>query len=66
VAITQGVRQDEVLRGLGIGAETKDICEEEVEGIWKQELSRIRKEVRSKEPNANKATDLGFDDASED
>jgi cell division control protein 6 len=66
VALTQGVRQDEVLRGLGIGAETKDICEEEVEGIWKQELARIRKEVRSKEPNANPAADLGFDDASED
>ena len=65
VAITQGVRQDEVLRGLGIGAETKDICEEEVEGIWKQELARIRKEVRTREPNANPA-DLGFDDANED
>ncbi len=65
VALSQGVRQDEVLRGLGIGAETKDICEEEVEGIWKRELSRIRKEVRSKEPNANPA-DLGFDDANED
>jgi cell division control protein 6 len=65
VAITQDVRQDEVLRGLGIGAETKDICEEEVEGIWKQELARIRKEIRSKEPNGNPAN-LGFDDASED
>jgi cell division control protein 6 len=65
VALTQGVRQDEVLRGLGIGAETKDICEEEVEGIWKRELARIRKEVRSNEPNPNPA-DLGFDDASED
>lgn len=63
--LTQDVRQDEVLRGLGIGAETKDICEEEVEGIWKQELARIRKEVRSKGPSANPA-DLGFDDASED
>ena len=65
VALTQGVRQDEVLRGLGIGAEAKDICEEEVEGIWKQELARIRKEVRSREPNAG-PTDLGFDDATED
>ena len=65
VALTQGVRQDEVLRGLGIGAETKDICEEEVEGIWKRELARIRKEARSKESNTNPA-DLGFDDASED
>ncbi len=65
VALTQGVRQDEVLRGLGIGAESKDICEEEVEGIWKRELARIRKEVRSKEPNASTA-DLGFVDATED
>lgn len=64
-ALMQGVRQDEVLRGLGIGAETKDICEEEVEGIWNRELTRIRKEVRSKEPNANPAH-LGFDDAGED
>lgn len=66
VTLTQGVRQDEVLRGLGIGAETKDICEEEVEGIWKQELARIRKEARNKGPNANPVADRGFDDASED
>jgi cell division control protein 6 len=65
VALTQGVRPDEVLRGLGIGAEAKDICEEEVEGIWKHELARIRKEVRSQKPNAGPAN-LGFEDATED
>jgi cell division control protein 6 len=65
VALTEGVRPDEVLRGLGIGAETKDICEEEVEGIWKRELSRIRKEARVQQPNVD-STNLGFDDATED
>jgi hypothetical protein len=65
VALTQGVSPDEVLRGLGIGAEAKDICEEEVEGIWKHELARIRKEVRSQKPNAGPAN-LGFEDATED
>ncbi|KAI0000452.1 P-loop containing nucleoside triphosphate hydrolase protein [Russula vinacea] len=65
VALMQGVRPDEVLRGLGIDAEAKDICEEEVEGIWKHELTRIRKEVRSQKPNAGPAN-LGFEDATED
>jgi cell division control protein 6 len=65
VALMQGVRPDEVLRGLGIDAEAKDICEEEVEGIWKHELTRIRKEVRSQKPNAGSAN-LGFEDATED
>jgi len=65
VALMEGVRHDEVLRGLGIGAETKDICEEEVEGIWKRELAQIRKEVRTQQPGAN-PVDFGFDDATED
>ncbi|KAI0302555.1 P-loop containing nucleoside triphosphate hydrolase protein [Russula brevipes] len=65
VALMEGVRPDEVLRGLGVGAETKDICEEEVEGIWKRELSRIRKEIRIQKPSADLG-ELGFDDASED
>jgi cell division control protein 6 len=65
VTLTEGIRHDEVLRGLGIGAETKDICEEEVEGIWKRELAQIRKEVRTQLPGANPA-DFGFDDATED
>jgi cell division control protein 6 len=64
VALVEGVRLDEVLRGLGIGAETKDICEEEVEGIWKRELARIRKEVRTQRPSGQTA--LCFDDATED
>jgi cell division control protein 6 len=65
IALVEGVRPDEVLRGLGIGAEKKDICEEEVEGIWKRELSRIRKEARIQKPSADSTT-LGFDDATED
>jgi len=64
VALTEGIRLDEVLRGLGIGAETKDICEEEVERIWKRELARIRKEVRTQQPSGQAA--LCFDDATED
>lgn len=65
VALMEGVRHDEVLRGLGISAETKDICEEEVEGIWKRELAQIRKEARMQQPGANPAA-FGFDDATED
>jgi cell division control protein 6 len=65
VALMEGVRHDEILRGLGIGAETKDICEEEVEGIWKRELAQIRKEVRVQQPGAN-PVGFSFDDATED
>ncbi|KAH9994982.1 P-loop containing nucleoside triphosphate hydrolase protein [Russula compacta] len=65
VALTEGVRPDEVLRGLGIDAETKDICEEEVKGIWKRELARISKEIRAQKPSA-RPTDVGFDEATED
>jgi len=65
VALMEGVRHDEVLRGLGIGAETKDICEEEVEGIWERQLAQIRKEVRMQQPGANPAA-FGFEDATED
>jgi cell division control protein 6 len=65
LTLIEGVRPDEVLRGLGIGAETKDICEEEVEGIWKRELVQIRKAVRAQQPSSSLA-DLGFDDAMED
>ena len=64
VALVGGVRQDEILRGLGIGAEAKDICEEEVEEIWTRELARIRKEV-SIQPSMAQGR-LGFDDATED
>ncbi|KAF8271256.1 P-loop containing nucleoside triphosphate hydrolase protein [Lactarius quietus] len=65
VALVDGLRQDELLRGLGIGAEAKDICEEEVEEIWTCELARIRKEApipQSSMPQVG----LGFDDATED
>jgi cell division control protein 6 len=64
VALVEGIRPDELLRGLGIGAEIKDICEEEVEGIWKRELAQIRKAVRAQQPSAS-AADIGFD-ATED
>jgi cell division control protein 6 len=65
VTFVEGIRPDEVLRGLGIDAEKKDICEEEVEGIWKRELSRIRKEARIQQPSIDPIT-LGFDDATEE
>ncbi|KAH9978853.1 P-loop containing nucleoside triphosphate hydrolase protein [Lactifluus volemus] len=65
VTFVEGIRPDEVLRGLGIDAEKKDICEEEVEGIWKRELSRIRKETRIRQPSTDTIT-LGFDDATEE
>ncbi|KAH9045098.1 P-loop containing nucleoside triphosphate hydrolase protein [Lactarius hengduanensis] len=65
VALVEGVRQDELLRGLGIGAETKDICEEEVEEIWMRELARIRKEAPLQQPSTTQVG-LGFDGATED
>ncbi|KAI9442429.1 P-loop containing nucleoside triphosphate hydrolase protein [Lactarius indigo] len=65
VALVEGVRQDELLRGLGIGAETKDICEEEVEEIWMRELARIRKEAPLQHPSMAQVG-LGFDGATED
>lgn len=65
VALTEGVRPDEVLHGLGIDAETKDICEEEVKGIWKRELARTTKDIRTQQPSA-RPTDVGFDEATED
>lgn len=65
VALVDGVRQDELLRGLGIGADSKDICEEEVEEIWTRELARIRKEASVLQLTTAQAS-LGFDNATED
>ena len=65
VALVDGVRQDELLRGFGIGAEAKDICEEEVEEIWTREVARIRKEAPIPQSSASKVG-LGFDSATED
>ena len=66
VALVEGVRQDELLRGLGIGAEAKDICEQEVEEIWTRELARIRKEALIQQPGTSAHVGLGFDCAKED
>jgi cell division control protein 6 len=65
VALVDGVRQDELLRGLGIGADAKDICEEEVEEIWTRELARIRKEAPVQQLTTVQVS-LGFDNATED
>ena len=66
VALVEGVRQDELLRGLGIGSEAKDICEEEVNEIWMRELARIRKEAHIQQPSTSALVGLGFDCATED
>ncbi|KAA1472809.1 P-loop containing nucleoside triphosphate hydrolase protein [Dentipellis sp. KUC8613] len=52
VKFVQGIRADEVLRGLGISAdrqavaeETVDVREEEINAIWEREMMKVRKEA---------------------
>jgi cell division control protein 6 len=49
VEIAEGVRVDEVLRGLGVdeNGEGKGVREEEISAIWERERSRLGREVRA-------------------
>lgn len=68
VKIAEGVRVDEVLRGLGVGSEDqKDIRAEEICAIWEKEKARLGKDVRASEAKHRvKGGDVVFGDAMED
>jgi cell division control protein 6 len=54
VNVAEGVRVDEVLRGLGVSAdkEAKDVREEEICAIWEKERGRLGRDVRVLETRA--------------
>jgi cell division control protein 6 len=71
VKIAEGVRVDEVLRGLGIGISVDggDVRQEEVSAIWEKERVRLGRDVKALEAKMNRgrATKGGvFADAMED
>ncbi|CDO76726.1 hypothetical protein BN946_scf184796.g20 [Trametes cinnabarina] len=62
-----GVRLDEVARGLGLGVEDDpaDVREEEVRAIYEREQARIAREAKACGQTARVAV-IGFEDAEED
>ena len=68
VKFVEGVRTDEVLRGLGIQEGelkpvTDDVMEEEVRAIFEKERARIVRESKSKPSAAAAAVSDMFEDA---
>jgi cell division control protein 6 len=71
VSIAEGVRIDEILRGLGVADDASktpaksDIMKEEVRALWRQECSRLAKEIKSREQSslAKGNVDAAFEDA---
>lgn len=69
VSLQGNVREAEVARGLGIGAEAAtsgDALEDEVRSIWAREFSKIRKSVKANDSRAETNSIAGFEDAMED
>ncbi|KAG5638632.1 hypothetical protein H0H81_011351 [Sphagnurus paluster] len=68
VRLANGVRSDEVLRGLGITAAQLDVREEEVKAIWERENARLARDLKAIEREKERAAAImnGFEDASED
>ncbi|OSD04025.1 P-loop containing nucleoside triphosphate hydrolase protein [Trametes coccinea BRFM310] len=66
-SFVDGVRLDEVARGLGLGVEDApaDIREEEVRAIYQREQARIAREAKARGQTARVAV-AGFEDAEED
>lgn len=70
VRLVEGLRCDEILRGLGVdstpqeGAEV-DVCEEEVNTIWRSEQARITKDIKTKDMVSSKEVHDVFTDAFE-
>ncbi|KAJ3556171.1 hypothetical protein NM688_g2175 [Phlebia brevispora] len=68
VSFVEGVRMDEILRGLGLqddGMSTVvDIKEEEIRSLWEKEKVRIARE--SKTRHGEEALSKAFEDAAED
>ncbi|KAI0042923.1 P-loop containing nucleoside triphosphate hydrolase protein [Auriscalpium vulgare] len=67
----EGVRADEVLRGLGIssqtgaGADAADLREEQAAAIWTRELAKVQKEAKALNARSLDGA-VGFDGAMED
>ncbi|KAG6828803.1 hypothetical protein H0H92_006684 [Tricholoma furcatifolium] len=68
VKLANGVRTDEVLRGLGILGENLDVMEEEVKAIWERENARLGRELKTIEREKERAAVVanGFEGARED
>lgn len=67
VRFVEGVRLDEVARGLGLGADDTpaDAREEEVRAIFQREQARIAREAKARNPGASVVSVVGFEDAEE-
>ncbi|THG96270.1 hypothetical protein EW145_g7808 [Phellinidium pouzarii] len=69
VGLQGHVREGEVVRGLGIGAEAAGegvVLEDDVRTIWAHEMGRIRREAKAKNASAALESIVGFEDAIED
>jgi cell division control protein 6 len=71
VAFAEGVRTDEILRGLGVGEQTiveskgMDTQQEELQAIWIKELRNIRRDIDALTKSKTVVAD-GFADMTED
>ncbi|KAH9855198.1 P-loop containing nucleoside triphosphate hydrolase protein [Lenzites betulinus] len=67
VRFVDGVRLDEVARGLGLGADDvpADVREEEVRAIYQREQARIAREAKAR-TQTRRVEAAGFEDAMED
>jgi cell division control protein 6 len=70
IAFVDGVRMDEIMRGLGVGQSQdpkveSDVKEEEMRIIWDKEMREIRRQTSANE-HSKDATSGGFEDMSED
>ena len=67
VKIAEGVRAEEVLRGLGVGGDGGDVRAEEICALWERERVRLGRDVRALEVAVGKGAGKGvFVDAMED
>ncbi|KAG6837004.1 hypothetical protein H0H93_016464 [Arthromyces matolae] len=65
--LMNGVRSDEVLRGMGIMAAELDIMEEEIKAVWERENARLARDLKAIEREKEKAVIVanGFEGAQE-
>ncbi|KAG7091080.1 hypothetical protein E1B28_010137 [Marasmius oreades] len=67
VKLNRAVWTDEILKGLGVGAASQDIKEEEINALWVQESAKLTKDIRVVESKARReVSGVGFSDAVED
>ncbi|KAG6918057.1 hypothetical protein DXG01_016713 [Tephrocybe rancida] len=68
IKLANGVRSDEVLRGLGITAATLDVMEEEVRAVWERESARLARDLKAIQREKDRAVAVanGFEGALED